>query len=71
MSSCVRMVLAFSTSMPSAKVSSSVGDFACNTVAAELFNGGGHRNASGGESHLSLDETRQLFVQSLPKYFKK
>ncbi|MBO4371014.1 MAG: DHH family phosphoesterase [Paludibacteraceae bacterium] len=49
----------------------SVGDFACNTVASELFNGGGHKNASGGESHLSLDETRQLFVQSLPKYFKK
>ena len=35
----------------------SVGDFAVNTFASNYFNGGGHKNASGGSSKLSLGET--------------
>ena len=38
--------------------------------AAELFNGGGHKNASGGESQLGLEETKQILIQALPRYFK-
>lgn len=35
----------------------SKGDDAINQMAAEHFNGGGHKNAAGGTSFLSLDET--------------
>ncbi|MBP5317897.1 MAG: bifunctional oligoribonuclease/PAP phosphatase NrnA [Paludibacteraceae bacterium] len=48
----------------------SVGDIPCNRIAAELFNGGGHKNASGGESQLGLEETKQILIQALPRYFK-
>ena len=34
----------------------SVGDFPCNQFAATYFNGGGHKNASGGEFRGSLEE---------------
>lgn len=34
----------------------SQGEFPVNKM-AEMFNGGGHKNAAGGESYLSLDET--------------
>ena len=33
------------------------GDLAVNTFAKQHFNGGGHKNAAGGVSHLSLEET--------------
>ena len=35
----------------------SQGNVPVNTIAAEHFNGGGHLNAAGGESLLTLDET--------------
>lgn len=35
----------------------SKGDYAINTIASTHFEGGGHRNAAGGTSHLSLDKT--------------
>lgn len=35
----------------------SKGDFACNTFSSTYFNGGGHKNAAGGASTKSLDET--------------
>lgn len=35
----------------------SKGDLSVNTLAKEHFNGGGHRNAAGGDSYLSLPET--------------
>lgn len=47
----------------------SQGDFPANKVAAELFNGGGHLNAAGGESYATLDETIEKFENALPKYF--
>lgn len=46
----------------------SVGQFSVNTFARENFEGGGHRNAAGGKSDLSLDETVEKFLGLLPKY---
>ena len=39
----------------------SQGDFDVNQFARDHFNGGGHRNAAGGKSDLSLQETQQKF----------
>ncbi len=46
----------------------SKGNFATNQFAKDHFNGGGHLNASGGESELSLDKTIDKFTQLLPGY---
>ncbi len=46
----------------------SVGNFPCNKVATEFFNGGGHLNASGGEYYGTMAEVVQLFKQALVKY---
>lgn len=46
----------------------SQGTFPCNKVAADLFNGGGHLNASGGESYMTLTETVKKFEEALPNY---
>lgn len=46
----------------------SQGTFPANRVAADLFNGGGHLNASGGESYLSLNDTINKFEDALPNY---
>lgn len=46
----------------------SKGKFATNLFSSHHFNGGGHVNASGGESHLSMDETLKKFVELLPEY---
>lgn len=46
----------------------SKGDFAVNKIASEYFNGGGHANASGGESYESLENTVNKFVNLLPKF---
>ena len=34
----------------------SVDDFPCNTMAEQFFNGGGHKNASGGELPFPIEE---------------
>ncbi|MEM7055593.1 MAG: bifunctional oligoribonuclease/PAP phosphatase NrnA [Bacteroidota bacterium] len=39
----------------------SVGNFPVNVLAKEYFEGGGHKNAAGGTSHLSLEETIMKF----------
>lgn len=39
----------------------SQGDFDVNLFAREHFNGGGHRNAAGGKSELSMEETVKKF----------
>lgn len=49
----------------------SVGDFPVNEFAKNYFDGGGHKNAAGGRSDLSLDETVQKFEQLLPKYINQ
>ena len=53
----------------------STGDFPCNKFAADYFNGGGHRNASGGEFYGTLDEAVKVFEEGLmnfnPNNFEK
>ena len=46
----------------------SLGNFSVNEMARKHFEGGGHRNASGGTSNLSLDETLKKFLDILPEY---
>ena len=46
----------------------SKGNFAVNAMARKYFSGGGHMNASGGETRLSLEETINLFKRILPEY---
>ncbi len=49
----------------------SVGSFPANQLAQENFQGGGHLNAAGGKSHLTLQETVEKFVKLLPTYQKQ
>ncbi|MEQ6122845.1 bifunctional oligoribonuclease/PAP phosphatase NrnA [Pseudotenacibaculum sp. MALMAid0570] len=46
----------------------SKGSFSVNMFARNHFNGGGHDNAAGGKSELSMKETVEKFVSLLPKY---
>lgn len=46
----------------------SKGEFAVNEVSEKYFNGGGHRNAAGGELYASLQETVSLFEKVLPEF---
>lgn len=46
----------------------SQGTFPANKVAAELFGGGGHLNAAGGESYATLAEAVDKFRKGLPAY---
>ncbi len=47
----------------------SQGDFPTNSFAKEYFGGGGHLNASGGESSLTLEETVGLLQKVIPDYY--
>lgn len=49
----------------------SVDDFPCNEVAADFFNGGGHKNASGGELHCTMAEAVEMFSKAMRKYKKE
>lgn len=42
-----------------------MGDFPCNQFASTYFNGGGHKNASGGEFYGSLSEAVAVFEKGL------
>lgn len=44
------------------------GSFAVNDLSRKYFNGGGHRNAAGGESFDSLADTIARFLHLLPEY---
>lgn len=46
----------------------SKGSFSVNQFARNHFEGGGHDNAAGGKSTLSLDETISKFISLLPNY---
>jgi len=46
----------------------SLGDFSVNEMARKYFEGGGHRNASGGSSKLSLENTLKKLLEILPEY---
>ena len=43
----------------------SVDDFPCNKMAEQFFNGGGHRNASGGKLHCSIQEAEQVAQRAI------
>lgn len=49
----------------------SVGDFSVNEFARKHFQGGGHDNAAGGKSDLSIAETTKFFESLLPNYTDK
>ncbi len=46
----------------------SIGEFSVNEFASRHFNGGGHKNAAGGKSDGSLDETVKKFEELLQEY---
>lgn len=49
----------------------SKGNFSTNKFSENHFNGGGHKNASGGYSNDTLDNTLKKFRELLPKYKKE
>ncbi|RZK49654.1 MAG: bifunctional oligoribonuclease/PAP phosphatase NrnA [Pedobacter sp.] len=46
----------------------STGDFPANEICKKYFNGGGHRNAAGGQSDTNFEDTIQQFKAILPEY---
>ncbi len=46
----------------------SVDDFPCNKMSEEFFNGGGHKNASGGTIYGTMDEAIELVHTAIHKY---
>lgn len=48
----------------------SKGDFPVNILAEKFFNGGGHKNAAGGEFMGSLQRAEDLYVKVLPMFAK-
>ncbi|MEO7082046.1 MAG: DHHA1 domain-containing protein, partial [Flavobacteriales bacterium] len=49
----------------------SKGKVPVNEFLGEHFEGGGHANAAGGRSHLSLEETVDKLVKELPAFLAK
>jgi len=46
----------------------SIGDIPCNEICSRFFDGGGHKNASGGHAKGPLSEVVQTFKAVLPEY---
>jgi bifunctional oligoribonuclease and PAP phosphatase NrnA len=46
----------------------SLGEFSVNDFARKHFDGGGHKNAAGGQTNLSLEQTLKKFLDLLPQY---
>jgi bifunctional oligoribonuclease and PAP phosphatase NrnA len=46
----------------------SKGELSVNTIAREHFSGGGHKNAAGGDSFLSLADTLKKLKEVLAQY---
>lgn len=46
----------------------SVDDFPCNEMAARFFNGGGHKNASGGRLYCSIAEAEKIVHEAVKAY---
>jgi len=58
----ITMAAMFTESKDMVKISfRSIGEFSVNTFARKNFSGGGHANAAGGKSDLSLQDTIELF----------
>ena len=49
----------------------SQGDRPVNIMAGDVFRGGGHMNAAGGEYYGSIQAAAGLFLREYPKYLKK
>ena len=50
------------------EIRSSKVNFPVSRICSELFNGGGHLQASGGEFHGTLEECRELLIKNLDRY---
>lgn len=48
----------------------SVGEFDVNKIARKYFNGGGHKNASGGRSNSNLKQTIEFFEKNIDEIIK-
>lgn len=67
----VKVAMLFSEKDGQIKISfRSLGEIAVNEFAAGEFEGGGHRNAAGGVSQLSMEETLKKFKAAIPNYFQ-
>jgi phosphoesterase RecJ-like protein len=44
------------------------GNIDVNVFAQRYFNGGGHKNAAGGKSFVSMEETIKRFEQAVEEY---
>lgn len=65
----VRLAVLISERKENIKLSfRSLGDFSVNDFARKHFDGGGHKNAAGGQTSLSFDETLKKFLDLLPVY---
>jgi len=42
-------------------------EIAVNSIARDYFSGGGHKNAAGGDSEKSLEETEQIIIEKIGK----
>ena len=49
----------------------SVGGFSVNKIARDHYEGGGHKNAAGGDSFLSMEKTLEKFERLLSEYSKE
>lgn len=49
----------------------SVGDFSVNELSREFFNGGGHKNASGGKLFIPFCEVSEYFEKSIRNYINR
>ena len=47
------------------------GNVDVNTFARRYFNGGGHLNAAGGKSFMSMEQTIAHYVASVEEYHKE
>jgi phosphoesterase RecJ-like protein len=48
----------------------SKGEYPVNLIAEKFYNGGGHRNAAGGEFYGSLSQAEAIFIKVLPLFDK-
>ena len=46
----------------------SVDDFPCNEMSARFFNGGGHKNASGGRLQCTIEEAVEIFHRAVKEF---
>lgn len=68
----MKMAVLFSERDQMIKISfRSKGEFSVKELAEKYFEGGGHKNAAGGRSLLSIDDTINKFVDLLPEYTKE